>query len=527
MTLTLLVVIVVGSVTYQIFSHYLQQRELGGLKTTAQALASQAYPNLWPMIKTRELSRLVATAAFLGDVRVRIFDKYDRLIVDSGLPDISDDIMVVMPFWNVDGMNLDPPIFLFQHMDERILGEFQFPTLDEIPQGASVTIIHRSGDPWSGGYWFEEWVPSSEGKGVFVEKVAKAARSNTSLTYDIGSTDSPQGYVEVSALSDFGSEVLGQVKQALFFGGGGAVVLAGLVGLWISHRLSSPLKRLAETAEKMGDGDLSVRAEVNSGGGEISDLSRQFNQMADHLQVSFQALQNERDALKRFISDASHELRTPITALKNFITLLQESVGNNDAIRDEFLQESQHQIERLEWVTMNLLDLSRLDSGLVTLELNDHDLCEIVQVVMKSFEQQAEDVGVSLETELPAKEVILSCDRTQMEIALSNLLDNALKFTPPEGCVRVGICCDEGIHLWVRDTGTGIRSEDLPHIFDRFFRGEIPLESGDVGMRKGGKTGSGLGLAIVKSITEAHGGHVSVESNPGQGTCIQMVWTFV
>jgi signal transduction histidine kinase len=236
--------------------------------------------------------------------------------------------------------------------------------------------------------------------------------------------------------------------------------------------------------------------------------------MADNLQVSFDQLAAERDALRRFIADASHELRTPVTALKNFNTLLLDSATDDPAAREEFLSESQAQIQRLEWITHNLLDLSRLDAGLLELDLVENDLGEIIETAACHFQPLADGKGVSLLTRLSDTPIILLSDRMRLEIALTNLLDNALKFTPTGGEVAVSLeRAADRVLLRVYDTGVGIPPEDMPHIFERFYRG-----------RGHNAEGSGLGLAIVKSIVEAHGGQVSVESSAGEGTAFTLIF---
>jgi signal transduction histidine kinase len=237
-------------------------------------------------------------------------------------------------------------------------------------------------------------------------------------------------------------------------------------------------------------------------------LGGQFNQMAERLEASFAELAAERDALRRFIGDASHELRTPITALKSFNELLQGPAADDPEARAEFLAESQAQIDRLEWVTRHLLDLSRLDAGLVTLDLAEHDAAELVEAAASAFRALAGEKAIALSIQPPPSPVALYCDRARIELALCNLLDNALKFTPAGGRVEIGAEATEGtVRLWVRDDGPGIEPGDLPHIFERFYRG-----------RRAEAAGSGLGLAIVHSVVQAHGGRVSVESEPCAGS---------
>ena len=226
--------------------------------------------------------------------------------------------MLVMPGLELEfpqGM-LNMPVIFFQHDAGEFLQEFQLLFNEEMLPGASVTVIQRGGDPWSGGYIFKHWNPDED---LHLEKYGSeiVIRSARSLDFAIGDSNHPQGYVELSALPDYGSAGLYEVQQALLFGGGGAVIIAGLVGLWISHWLASPMKRLAETAVEMGEGDLTVRADVKSSG-EIGELASQFNHMADQLETSFKAIGEERDTLRRFITDALSRIKDANNCVKEF-----------------------------------------------------------------------------------------------------------------------------------------------------------------------------------------------------------------
>ena len=270
---------------------------------------------------------------------------------------------------------------------------------------------------------------------------------------------------------------------------------------------SNPLGSLTVAAGEMSSGDLSVRAPVR-GKDEIGRLAQQFNHMAERLEASFAELAAERDSLRHFVADASHELRTPITALKNFNELLQGAAIDDPAARAEFLAESQAQIERLEWITHNLLDLSRLDAGLAPLDLADHDAEGILRSAAGAFRASAQEKGLSLSIKTPRPSPRVRCDRARIEMALSNLLDNAVKFTPPGGQVELGVeQAEHGVHMWVQDSGPGIVPDEHERVFERFYRG-----------RNGQGRGVGLGLSIVRSIVQAHGGRVGVESEPGAGS---------
>jgi len=317
----------------------------------------------------------------------------------------------------------------------------------------------------------------------------------------------PLGYVEISAGQDLSAATLSTLQRAFLFAGGGAVLAAVILGLWMSQRLTSPLRSLQEVAGQMASGDLTARSEYQRRD-EIGSLANQFNQMADQLQKNFTQMQAERDSLRRFISDASHELRTPVTALKNFTTLLQGAAANDQEAQSDFIAESQVQIDQLEWITANLLDLTRLDAGLEEFNFDHYDLGSIIQRASSPFISQAQAKHINLELEKPDIPVSLWCDPHRMELVIVNLLDNALKFTPQGGDITIGgDQSTDSILLWVQDTGIGITPEELPRIFDRFYRGRQATEGG-----------SGLGLAITKSLVEAQNGQISVDSTPGEGS---------
>jgi signal transduction histidine kinase len=231
--------------------------------------------------------------------------------------------------------------------------------------------------------------------------------------------------------------------------------------------------------------------------------------MADRLSESVRLLQADRDRLREFVADVSHELRTPIAALRTFTELQRD--GDVDPVqRREFLDRSTEQINRLEWMSTNLLDLSRIDAGIFPMDVRLGDLREPVRAVVEAHAGQADARGTSLVFEVPAEPVMLRFDRERIVQLLSNLVANALKFTPRGGEVVVDLVDRPGEALVeVRDSGPGIPEADLPLVFDRFFRGT------NVGEARA--SGSGLGLAIARSIVEMHGGSISVSSVAGEG----------
>ena len=302
---------------------------------------------------------------------------------------------------------------------------------------------------------------------------------------------------------------LDSVRGTLLLAGLIALVVSLVVGGLAARRMTNPLARLRRAASRLAQGQLDERA-PRSNIVEIDELSRQFNVMADRLSDSLRMLEADRDRLREFVADVSHELRTPIAALRAF-TELQGDGETDAATRREFLDRSKEQISRLEWMSTNLLDLSRIDAGIFPLDVRPGDLRDPIRSVVEAHAELSEQRGVSLVSEVPPSPVMLSFDRERIVQLLSNLVGNGLKFTPRGGQVRVTLTDqDEGAMLEVRDSGPGILPGELPHVFERFFRGT------NVGDARA--SGSGLGLAIARSIVEMHGGEIDVASAIGEGS---------
>lgn len=301
---------------------------------------------------------------------------------------------------------------------------------------------------------------------------------------------------------------LTRVRDALLASGVVALIVSMLIGIFGARLLTRPLARVRRTANRFSQGQLDTRAPP-SNVLEVDELARSFNVMADRLSESLRMLEADRDRLREFVADVSHELRTPIAALRTFAEL-QRDPDLADEQRQEFLDRSTQQINRLEWMSNNLLDLSRIDAGIFPMDVHWGDLRDPLRAVVEAYAEQADGRGISLSFEVPGEPVMLSFDRERIVQLLSNLVGNALKFTPKGGeiVVELRATADEA-SIEVRDSGPGIPEADLPLVFDRFFRGT------NVGDARA--SGSGLGLAIARSIVEMHGGTISVSSVLGEG----------
>jgi signal transduction histidine kinase len=331
----------------------------------------------------------------------------------------------------------------------------------------------------------------------------------------------PTWYLEVTLSGPYTTRqsTIASVVWFLFITSIGGLLLAIVVSAFLARRFTTPLRRLTEAARALAEGDLARRVPADrarTGGAEITELSRQFNAMADQVEETMETIRRDRDTGREFLADVSHELRTPLAALRTFNELLREKAGDDVAARTEFLEASAQQIERLDWLAQNLLELSKLDSGLIRLDLRPDDLRATIESAVEQAQVSARRRGLNLTTELPEEPLVTRHDPQRLGQVLTNLIGNALKFTPRGGSVQVVLSPrNRGARIQVIDTGVGIDAAELPKIFDRFYRGSRANEA------RG--SGSGLGLAIVRSVVEMHGGRVMVESRVGAGSTFTVI----
>lgn len=292
---------------------------------------------------------------------------------------------------------------------------------------------------------------------------------------------------------------------------GAALVLGTLIvgftslilSLWATRTILHPLQRIIHASQRVGHGDLSARTDLHSRN-EIGVLGATFDQMVGQIQRSFAAQ-------RRFIADAAHELRTPLTAVSGNVELLMLGAASDPGKQRRALQRMNSELERMGRLVDDLLTLSRLDSR-PALQRNDVDLSNLVQDVVDQFRDLATGHHWQIQGTAGA---IVSGDGDRLRQVLLNVLENARKYTPEGGRITVTVATTEdSALLTIADTGVGIPAEDVPHVWDRFYRID------QARTRAGG--GFGLGLAIVKSIIESHGGQVALTSEYGKGTTVTL-----
>lgn len=292
---------------------------------------------------------------------------------------------------------------------------------------------------------------------------------------------------------------------------GGAFVFTGLAGLLLFFFLTKRLRTMTTTVRGFEQGQYDERLAVRAND-EIGQLGRAFNQMADTIVENLEQLK-QNDVLRReLVANISHDLRSPMASIQGYLeTVLMKDATLEPEKRRQFLNTIYHNVTMLSRMVNELFELSKLDAKQVEPEFEAFSIAELVQDMSLEFQPQAEEKKIRLVMSPAEGLPFVFADIGMIERVMGNLIENAIRYTPEGGEVRVGLeRSADGVAVSVSDTGQGIAADDLPHIFDRFFRAEKS--------RSKLSGGTGLGLAIAKKIVEAHGRAISVKSTVNVGT---------
>jgi len=304
-----------------------------------------------------------------------------------------------------------------------------------------------------------------------------------------------------------GLKALADLGRRLLVAGGVALALGLLLALLLARSVSRPLARITRATEEIARGNLDHRLEVE-GPDEVRSLAESFNAMA-------QEVKRSRQAQRDFVANVSHDLKTPLTSIQGFAQALLDGTAADPAAQRKAARVIHDEAARMSRMVEQLLELARWDAGQITIAQEMVDLPHLLRMCKERMDWRAREKGIRLTVETqPTPPLRGDADRLMQVV--TNLLDNALTYTPTGGSVTVaagGVGGPEGraeVEISVTDTGPGIPTEELPRIFERFYRVDKA--------RAGSRCGAGLGLAIVKEIVEAHGGRVWAESVVGLGT---------
>lgn len=523
--IALLAALVLGTVLTTTLRGYYAEREVEYLQRHASGASARAGELFQAGVPAEAIRAQFQSIAFLTQARIRVLDSDGTVLVDTGEPDNQqvivsytrqDDGSVINQSTGADTPAYAAVMYLdnngntlrISRTDEtgENLSSEVIPPLARIDFEASVTSELTPDVMQSGSVYFEPTEAAQPivgsyrlaapalGMALTANEMTSPIRSDQRIEVPvIGSDGSTVGYVQMFDGIAYGSAIVKQVRASWAVASVVAVVLAAGVGWFVSRGISAPLVALTNVTEHMAKGNLSARARMKRRD-EIGRLSQSFDEMADRVEDMV-------NTLRRFVGDAAHELHTPLTALNaNLELAAQES---DEARRQSFLIRAREQAERLKSLTSDLLDLSRLESNRGADTRSIVSLTALVREMGEIYASRAEQKGVAFSLDLPPDNVLVQANEGQIRRVIGNLLDNAIKFTPEDGAVVVGLACaGQRVELWVRDTGIGIPQEDMPLLFHRFHRGRNTAAF----------PGSGLGLAIIKAIVEAHQGDVVVAS---------------
>lgn len=503
--IALLTALTLGATLLLILRTYYQQRERVFLENRAAMIGAILQPLLEDEQEPTLLEKQMEGLAFLAQVRVQLLDQQAQLVVDSGPP----------PLRAAFTLPLTEP--LTPTRDLLLLRNEFTRTVD--PLGVSADITSRIIISINTGITEQAVLGDQDYRFIF-QAPAPDLFFREPFNADTDGVDvrSSQwvhqalqdaqgqlmGYVRLSDGPTYGRQIVTSAAWAVLIASLLATLVAAVVGWWISRQLSAPLLQLTAATAQMAAGHLAVRAAVTSRD-ELGVLAHSFNEMAHQVEETVKTL-------RHFVADAAHEINTPITALRTNLELAPATPLTHTTLA---------QVARLEGLVKNLLLLSRLEATSFPSQSNPAesaaviDLAQLVQVISEPFasraEQQEINFGLAIANEIESPPLVRG-NESELSQALQNLLDNALKFSDPGGTIRLTVAAaDTTIRIVVEDTGIGVAADELPLLFQRFYRAR----------NAAAYPGNGLGLAIVKVIVERHGGTVTAD-HTGHGMRFQV-----
>jgi signal transduction histidine kinase len=501
--IALLAALALGSVMLLVLRSYYarQEREyLFGNAVTLKPILEQVLQSNLP---EGALQDQINGLAFLSQAQIRLLDNNQNPIADSGVPDQNQFVAVAgAPAWNLP--------FFSSSVAPATEERRKFIIYSNVEVDSEVRPF--DGEPPDAGFAQQMDVILPVSASPYGYAFVRASRQDSTRRSSqvakvplIGAQGERLGELEFSNGPSYGADVIDSVTNAWLVASVFAVVVAAFAGWFMSKRVTRPVLALEQATRQMEQGNLRARVNMkDERQQEFLSLANSFNGMAAQVEQTV-------STLREFVADAAHELHTPLTALQANIELARNE--KDAASRARYLSRAHEQSQRLEALVQSLLDLSRIEAAEFQLTLEPVNLVQLGREIGEQFASRAEQADRLFSMEISKDELPVLGNETQMSQVILNLLENALKFTPQNGSISLTLeQVDDEARLTIRDTGIGIPPEDLPHLFERFHRGRNASEY----------AGNGLGLAIVKAIVTRHGGNVTIESQPGQGTQVRV-----
>lgn len=291
-----------------------------------------------------------------------------------------------------------------------------------------------------------------------------------------------------------------------------AAVIAMTFGVFVAASVTDSLQQLAQTAEEMARGNLGARAPVR-GRDEVAQAATAFNEMARQLEQAAERRQQVETLRRDLIAWTSHDLRTPLTSIRAMVEALDDGVVEDEVMARRYYQVIRSDVMALNRLIDDLFELAQLETGGIQMVLAPHSLSDLVSDTLESFRVLAEQKGVRLEGKVSAGRDAIFVDAGKISRALNNIVANAIGYTPAGGAVMIlAEAAGNDVRIIVEDDGPGFAEEDLPRVFEQFYRGEEA--------RSRATGGAGLGLAIGRAIVEAHGGQMWASNRAGGGAAV-------
>jgi len=495
-TIALLAALSLGSVMLLVLNRYYARQEQEYLLDNARALQPMIEGALKMNALPDNFQDSLNSLAFFTQTRIRVLEEDGTTKLDSGIPNPDQTILVSQGVFN--GTVLVLPA-------DSKLGNGTIQGTSNSTNGVEVPMGEVPQQVGTGGTMFNLGV-SPYGYGLTSATTAATTnnRSNHRSSQSVNiSLEGSLGTLVVSDGPAYGWDIIRSVLLAWAGASIIAILLAILAGLYSSRQVTHPVMLLTDVTHRMESGDLAARVTIpeTKTATEFQALAHSFNGMAERVE-------NTVSTLRAFVADAAHELHTPLAALHTNLELVVEEKDANR--RSLFLERAQEQNLRLEALVNGLLDLSRIEAAGKS-EGTSIELNPLVREIGKVFATQADQAKQIFLQEIPEETIQVEGSELHLRRILTNLLENALKFTPAGGKIHLRLeKINDQVILSVKDTGIGIPPEDIPHLFERFHRGRNASRY----------MGNGLGLAIVKALVEAQGGCVRAESEERVGTTI-------
>jgi len=299
-------------------------------------------------------------------------------------------------------------------------------------------------------------------------------------------------------------------QRVLLFSAAAALLLSILLSVLFSYSFTRPISRMKATAGRLSEGDYSAKTGLNRKD-EFGDLAASIDVLSDRLQAAREAGRRQEQQRNDFLANVSHELRTPVTVLRGSLEALSDGVVTEPGMVRDYYRQMLRETQGLQRLVNDLMELARLQNADFPIQSAPLSLQDVLLDALRGAERLAQGKDIHIQRDIIQTSVPFTGDYERLKQMLLIVLDNAVKFSPPQSALHVRMDRDL---ISIRDEGPGIPQEDLPNVFDRFYKS------------RGGENrqGSGLGLAIARQIAQRHGMQIELESREGQGTTVSFTW---